>query len=83
MSLAQIEAKLDGLSADELRHLALRSRAVFLAKAGANPNSHECDEDDPALLAALDNALRRTDQTGSHGVSGSEVRTRIRQWITK
>ena len=83
MSLAQIEAKLDDLSADELRHLALRSRAVFLAKAGNNPGAHECEENDPVLLAALDNALLRTDHAGSHGVSGSEVRTKIKQWITK
>jgi len=83
MSLSQIEAELDGLSAEDLRRLAMRSWAAFLAKEGSNWAAHTCDEDDPVLLAALDEAVRRAEQAGGRGgVTGDEVRARIRQWTT-
>ncbi len=83
MSIAQIEAELKGLSADELRRLALNSWAAYVQKEGGNPAGSECDEDDPLLLAALDEAVRRAGQPGSRTMTGAEVRTKIRQWTTK
>lgn len=83
MSIAQIEAELKGLSADELRRLALNSWAAYVQKESGNPAGHDCDEDDPQLLAALDEAVRRAAQTGGRSMTGNEVRTRIRQWTTK
>lgn len=83
MSIAQIEAELKGLSADELRRLALSSWAAFVQKERGNSTGYECDEDDSQLLAALDEAVRRSEQPNSRSFTGHEVRTRIRQWITK
>ncbi len=82
MSIAQIEAALSQLSAEELRHLALRTWAAYVAKEKLTGGVHECEESDPALLASLDDAVRRADQAGG-GVSGQEVRARISQWTTK
>ena len=51
MSLSQIEAELDQLTPEELRRLALRSWTAFVKKEGGIP--HECNEDDPTLLAEV------------------------------
>lgn len=59
MSLAQIEAELEPLSPDGLRRLALQSWSAFVKKEG-DPG-HECREQDPALLAALDVATAAAD----------------------
>ena len=83
MSIAQIEAELQRLSAEELRQLAVRSWAAFLAKEKAAPAVNECDEDDPALLAALDDAVRSSGRPGAQKYSGADVRSRIRDWTTR
>ena len=61
MSLVEIEAALQHLTADELRQLALKSWKAFAEREGKLGESNECDEDDPALLAALDEAITRAD----------------------
>ena len=81
MSLAQIEAELDRLTPDELRHLALRSWTAFVKKEGGI--AHECNEDDPQLLTALDEAMAAADATPGQGHSADEVRSRLRQWTSK
>ena len=43
---------------------------------------NECDESDPSLLAALDEAIARADAASGQGHSGSEVRARLTGWIT-
>ncbi len=83
MSIAQIEAELDTMSAEDLRQLALRSWATFVAKEHGEPQTNMCDEDDPVLIAALDEAGRRADASGPRGLSGDELRAKIRQWTTK
>ncbi len=83
MSITQIEAELDGLSAEDLRRLALRSWLAFVAKTEANPAAHECSEDDPVLLAALDEAMGRAGRVDGQGCTGDEVRAKIRQWTTR
>jgi len=83
MSMAQIEAELKRLNAEELRQLALHSWAAFVEKEGREPAVNESEEDDPRLLAALDAAVRQADRPESRSFTGSEVRSRLDQWITK
>ncbi len=59
MSLAEIEAELDNLGPDELRRVALKSWSKFVEKERRTGGVNECDEDDPRLLAALDEALAK------------------------
>jgi hypothetical protein len=82
MSFAEIEAQLDKLTSDELRLLALRSWSTFVAKEGLE-DSNQCDEDDPELLAALDDAVARA-ETGTHrSRTGQELRDLIGEWTSK
>ncbi|MEI8287824.1 MAG: hypothetical protein WCH99_00005 [Verrucomicrobiota bacterium] len=81
MSCAEIEAELDHLAPDELRRIALKSWTTFMAKEGGGGN--ECDERDPRLLAALDEALAQADATPGQGHSGRDVRARLDQWTSK
>jgi hypothetical protein len=81
MSMAEIESELEKMTPDELRHVALKSWSAFREKEGGGTN--ECDEADPQLLAALDEAVQRADATPGHGFSADDVRARIAQWTTK
>ena len=81
MSLAQIEAELEKLSVDELRQLALKSLATLEARTGRAVDEI-CDEDDPRLLAALDEAIRAAD-AGGKTYSADEVRAQLRKWTSK
>lgn len=54
MSFAEIEAELPRLTQDELRDLALKSWLAISEKESKSSDFNECDADDPALLAALD-----------------------------
>ena len=83
MSIAQIEAELKRMDADELRRLAVSSWAAFVEKEGANPAANECEEESPELLAALDDAVRKADEPGSRKFSADDVRLRLREWTTK
>lgn len=83
MSLVEIETELARLSAAELRQLAMTSWTAFLEKEAADPNQNRCDEDDPMLLAALDEAVKRADGSAGMGVKGDSVRARIRAWTTR
>lgn len=62
--MAQIEAELKHLSADELRRLALKSWSAFVQKEGYS-SREECSENDARSLAALNDAAR----TGKTNVS--------------
>jgi hypothetical protein len=75
-----IEAELDKLTPEELRRLALRSWRV-VEKEGTI--AHECDEDDPCLLASLDEAIAAAEAERGKGQTADEVRARSRQWISK
>ena len=83
MSFAEIEAELDKLGPDDLRRLALKSWTAFVQKEGASAGANECDENDPSLLAALDEALAEADSTPGQGHSGNQVRGRLNGWISK
>jgi hypothetical protein len=83
MSYAEIEAELDHLAPDELRQLALKSRLAFLAKEGRVSGANACHEDDPLLLAALDEALAKADATPGQGHTGQELRARLQERISK
>ena len=63
MSLAEIEAELGKMTPDELRHLALKSWTTFMEKEAGTAN--ECGEDDPQVLAALDEAIEKADASPS------------------
>lgn len=83
MSFAEIEAQLEKLSPAELRRLALKSWSAFVAKEGLSESENQCDETDPELLAALDEALDRADSTSHRGYTGDEVRARISEWTSR
>ena len=83
MSFAEIEAELGKLSLDELRLLAMKSWTAFLQKEGGSAAANECSEDDPRILAALDEAIAKADATSGQGHSGIEVRKRLSEWISK
>ena len=77
MSFAQIEAELEHLSPDELRRLALKSWTTFVKKEGQPTSLDQCDEDDPDLLASLDEAIAKADTLPVAGSSASKVRARL------
>lgn len=83
MSLTEIEAELEHLSPDELRRLALKSWTVFRQREGQADPAHDCDEEDPRLLAALDEAIAAADAIPQHEYSAAEVRARLNQWISR
>jgi hypothetical protein len=83
MSLAEIEAELYKLGPDDLRRLALKSWTAFVQKEGRTEGGNECDESDPRLLAALDEAIAGADATSGQGHSSSQVRARLNEWISK
>ena len=82
MSLTEIEAQLEHLSPDELRHLALRSWSAFVTREGRSDILNECDEDDPFLLSALDMAVADADSSPASGCTGNEIRERISEWTS-
>lgn len=83
MSFAEIEAELNKLSAEDLRRLALKSWETFVAMESGARAVNECHEEDPRLLAALDDAIEKAD-TGRHeGYSATEVRARLSQWTSR
>jgi len=81
MSYAEIEAELDRLPPDELRRIALKSWTTFLAKESGGVN--ECDELDPHLLSALDEAIASADATPGQGHSAHQLRSRLAEWTSK
>jgi len=83
MSITEIEAELDKLAPDDLRRLALKSWAAFVQKEGSAGGAGECDECDPQLLTALDEAIDRADATLDQGHSGNQVRARLDEWTSK
>ena len=83
MSLAQIEAELETLTPDELRHLAVKSWQAFVQQEGRPHAVNDCSEDDPRLLAALDQAIAQADAIPGGGCSGSDVRARLGEWTSK
>ena len=83
MSIAQIEAELKRLSAEELRRLAMSSWAAYVEKEVLEPALNECDEDNPQLLSALDAAVRQADRAENRNITGDDIRSRIREWTTK
>lgn len=83
MSFAEIEAQLESLTAEQLRLLALKSWNAFVAKESLSDIGNLCDEDDPDLLAALDEAAAVEDSTSRRGYTGGEVRARICEWTSK
>ena len=83
MSFTEIEAELDKLGPDDLRRLALKSWTAFVQKEGRTAGANECDESDPRLLTALDEAIAKADMTPGQGHPGSQVRARLNEWISK
>ena len=83
MSFAEIEAELPHLTPDELRDLALKSWSAFSEKESKSSDVNECDEDDPALLAALDEVIAQARANPGKGFSASEVRAEIARWNSK
>ena len=83
MSMAEIEAELDKLGPEDLRRLALKSWTAFVQKEGGTDGSNVCDESDPRLLMALDEAIDLANTTVGQGHSGDQLRARLDEWISK
>jgi hypothetical protein len=83
MSLIEIEAQLEKLTSDELRQLALKSWTAFVGKEGGSERQNECEDDDPVLLAALDEAIEKANITQSKEHSANEVRARLSEWTSR
>ncbi len=83
MSLDEIEAELQNLGPEELRTLALKCWAAFVERQGHQAFPHECGEDDPRVLAALDEAIAHADSTPGQGHSPDEARARLKQSTSK
>ena len=83
MSFAEIEAELEKMAPDQLRRLALRSWAAYVEKEARPKAANKCDENDPRVLAALDQATQRADASPNQCYSGDQVRLRLRKWISK
>jgi hypothetical protein len=83
MSLVEIEAALENLTPDELRRIAVKSWAAFVEKEGHAQGAHECDEDDPSLLAAIDEAIAQADSAPNQGHSAHAVRRRLSEWTSR
>jgi len=79
MSLAQIEAELEHLTSDELRHVVAKSWKLFIEKHG----DPEINEEDVHLLAALDDAVAKANATPNQGHSGSAVRAYVSEWTSR
>jgi hypothetical protein len=83
MSFAEIEAELEKMAPDQLRRLALRSWSAYLEKEARPEAADKCDEDDPLVLAALDNATQQADASPNRCYSGAQVRSRLSKWFSK
>ena len=77
MSLAEIEAELGNMTPDELRRLALKSWTAFVEKETGTGAANQCSEDNPRLLAALDEAIQKAEAAPQRGHTGDEVRSRL------
>ena len=82
MSFAEIEDELKNMTPVQLRELAMKSWSAYVEKLGSPGNTNECEEDDPALLSALDEAVAKADKR-SAGFSVGEVRAQLGKWISK
>jgi hypothetical protein len=83
MSLAKIEAELGNMTPDELRRLAMKSWTAFVEKETGTGAVNECSEDDPQLLAALDEAVQKAEAAPRQVLSGDEVRSRLSKWTSR
>lgn len=83
MSLAEIEAELGKMTPEELRQLALKSWTAFVEREAGGATTNECSEDDPQLLAALDEAIEKAGAAPREGHSGDEVRSRLSTWTSR
>jgi hypothetical protein len=83
MSFTEIEAELDKMEPDDLRRLALKSWTAFVQKEARTHEANQCEETDPSLLTALDEAIARADATPGQGHAGQQVRDRLNEWISK
>ena len=77
MRMAEIEAALESLTPAELRQVAVRSWAAFVEKEDLAPDAHTCDEDEPGLLAAIDEAIARVHSAPDQGHHADVVRLRL------
>jgi len=83
MSIAEIEAELPQLTPDELHRLAMKSWTVFVEKQARRQAGTDCSENDPRLLAALDEAIEKAGVAPNRKYSADEVRARLSKWTSK
>ena len=83
MSFTQIEAELPQSTPDELRQLALKSWSAFVERESRDQGGNECSEEDPQLLAALDEAIEKANGAPNGGLTANEVRARLSQWTSR
>ena len=81
MSFAEIEAELPELTPEQLYRLALKSWTAYVEKESRGKTRNEYDEENPELLAALDEAIEKA-KPGGRAYSGSDVRAKLAKWTT-
>jgi len=54
-----------------------------MARESVDAAGNECDEEDPRVLAALDEAIEKAQANPDRGLSGNEVRARLSRWTSK
>jgi hypothetical protein len=54
-----------------------------MEKEGLARGANECSEDDPRLLAALDEAITHANSTPGQGHSAETLRARLSEWTTR
>jgi hypothetical protein len=84
MKLAEIEAELANLSADELHHLTVRMCMEFLNRGQCNVGSNECRQEEEG--AAAPDTVGRSDAEGEPGFekwhSRGDGHAALSQWLT-
>jgi hypothetical protein len=60
----------------------LRSWSAFVAKEGLEEANY-CDEEDPELLGALDDAIAKAEAGTHHTHTGRELRELIGEWTSE
>jgi len=56
---------------------------TFVEKESGSGGQNECEEDDPQLLATLDEAIEKAGAAQGKGYSANEVRARLSEWTSR
>jgi hypothetical protein len=81
MSLAEMTAQIERLSFEELRELAAKIQAVCRSR-GFPQTQDQMQEDDPEMIAALEEAIAFAATNPGQGISVPEARQDVAKWAS-